>query len=211
MRLLPSSLLGRFVLRILLFLPFWFALWYYSAGVVLMPAVWMSQWTLNLLHPGLIENVMGLARNLQFVTSLEVPVQDAPPGSVGQVVVGVNALVYSWNIPVLLAMLFAADERFFSYSRFFGSFLGLLPLHMWGISFEVMKTLTLQSGPHVQAQLGVTGWQLDLIALGYQFGYLMLPVIGAATLWILMNGSLLQVLLGNQGLMVARPNDDRVK
>ena len=72
---------------------------------------------------------------------------------------------------------------------------GLMPLHVWGISFDLLKTLALQSGAEAHAALGYTGWQLELIGLGYQFGYLMLPVIGAATLWIAMNRRLLLVLL----------------
>ena len=195
MRWLPSSLLGRFFLLTVLWLPIWFAFWYFSAGVILMPAVWLSQWILNLLHPGLIENVEGLARELHFVTGIEVAVPDAPPGAVGQIIIGVNALIYAWNLPVLLALLFAADDRFFSYGRLAIAYFGLMPLYVWGISFDVLKTLALQSGAEAHAYLGYTGWQLELIGLGYQFGYLMLPVIGAASLWIAMNRSLLMVLL----------------
>lgn len=195
MRWLPSSLLGRFFLLTILWLPVWFAFWYLSASVVLMPAVWLSQWILNLLHPGLIENVEGLARELHFVTGIEVAVPDAPPDAVGQIVVGVNALIYAWNLPVLLALLFAAEERFFSYGRLAIAYFGLLPLHVWGITFDVLKTLTLQSGNEAYAAIGYFGWQLELIGLGYQFGYLMLPVIGATTIWIMMNRRLLVVLL----------------
>jgi hypothetical protein len=160
-----------------------------------MPSVWISQWILNLVHPGLIENVEGLARELSFVTGFEVEVPGAPAGAMGQIIVNVNALIYTWNLPVLLALLFAADERFFSYGKLALAYFGLMPLHIWGVSFEVLKTLSLQSGPEVQAELGFATWQMELIGLGYQFGYLMLPVIGAATLWIAMNRRLVLILL----------------
>jgi hypothetical protein len=195
MRLLPSSVLGRFFVLTFLWLPVWFAFWYHAAGVILMPSVWISQWFLNLVHPGLIENVEGLARELSFVTGFEVEVPGAPAGAMGQIIVNVNALIYTWNLPVLLALLFAADERFFSYGKLAIAYFGLMPLHVWGVSFEVLKTLSLQSGPEVQAELGFSTWQMELIGLGYQFGYLMLPVIGAATLWIAMNRRLVLILL----------------
>ncbi len=195
MRLLPTSVLGRFFLSTFLWLPAAFAFWYFVAQVLLMPAVWISQWLLNLMHPGLIENVEGLARELFFVTGLTIDVPGAPAGAVGQAVISVNALVYSWNLPVLLALLFAADERFFTYWRLVIAYIGLMPLHVWGISFDVLKTLALDSGSEIRSELAFQTWHLEVIGLGYQFGFLMLPVIGAATLWIAMNRRFILILL----------------
>ena len=193
--LLPSSLLGRFFLLTFLWLPFWFVLWYQLSGALSIPAVLLSQHAVNLFHPGLIETAEGLGRHVHYGTALDVPMPDAPDGTRGQLLVAVNPLVYSWNLPVLFALLFAADERFFSVTRVLIAYVGLLPLHTWGISFELLSTLALRSGADVQAALGLAGWRLEAVALGYQFGYLMLPVIGAATLWIAMNRDMLRELL----------------
>jgi hypothetical protein len=195
MRLLPRSLLGRLFLVSVLLLPLMFALWYHTANVLVMPAVWLSQWLLNLAFPGLIEQVEGLARQLDVVTGIVVPVASAGPGAQGNLVIESNALIYTWNLPVLLALLFAAQERFFTYWRLALTFIGLIPFHAWGISFEVLKVLSLQSGEEARRFLDLAPWQMELVGLAYQFGYLMLPVIGGATLWIAMNRDLLFELL----------------
>ncbi|HBN0183738.1 TPA: hypothetical protein L1L58_004980, partial [Escherichia coli] len=49
-------------------------------------------------------------------------------------------------------------------------------------------------GSDVTTQLDFAPWQMNAIALGYQFGYLMLPFIAAAGIWILMNRELLDTL-----------------
>lgn len=43
--------------------------------------------------------------------------------------------------------------------------------------------------------MGYSGWPLEFIALAYQFGYLMLPVISATTIWVGMNRELIQGML----------------
>ena len=191
MRWLPSDPLGHFVALTLLLLPLWFIAWFNTADLLLWPAVMGSGALLNALHPGLVEGFEGSARALQVLTGIDVP----RPQGIAQVVVEVNVLSYAWNLPVLFSLLFATDRRFFSYRYVALAYIGLLPLLVWGICFDILKTVALQSGPEAHAFLGYRGFQLELIALGYQFGYLMLPVIGAVVLWVGMNRGMLLLLL----------------
>nr|QZD36657.1 hypothetical protein [Proteus terrae subsp. cibarius] len=105
-----------------------------------------------------------------------------------------NPLLYTWNLPVLMALLFAADERFFSMGRMFLTYVLLLPFQAFGIALDTVKTLAFETGSDVTTQLDFAPWQMNAIALGYQFGYLMLPFIAAAGIWILMNRELLDTL-----------------
>lgn len=189
----PSPL-ARFLAATFLWLPFWFALWYQLAPLLTLPVAWGSELALNTLHPGLIGGHEGAGQGLSFVTRLAVDVPDAPAGAVAELVVAVNPLIYSWNLPVLMALLFAANQPQ-TFLRALVALAGLLPMHIWGVSLDVLKRLALQSSPELHAQIGYSGWELEAIALGYQFGYLMLPVIGAATLWIALNRPFIARLL----------------
>ncbi|MEX8323797.1 exosortase H-associated membrane protein [Klebsiella pneumoniae] len=70
----------------------------------------------------------------------------------------------------------------------------LLPFQAFGIALDTVKTLAFETGSDVTTQLDFAPWQMNAIALGYQFGYLMLPFIAAAGIWILMNRELLDTL-----------------
>lgn len=194
----PSSLLGRFFLAALGWLPVWFFIWYQAAALLSLPVIWLARGALELLAPGVISEIVGYGQDLHFATTVTVTIPDAPPGAIAELVVPVNVLMYSWNLPVLLALLFAADERFFSLSRLVIGYVALLPFHAWGVTFEVLKTLVIQAGPEAAAQVGITGWGREAVALGYQFGYLMLPIIAASSLWIALNRPLLDALLADR-------------
>jgi hypothetical protein len=168
--------------------------WYPLAGLLSTPAVWLGAFVLNLLQDGLIDDLVRAGNNFTLITRLTVAVPDAPPGTVGQIMVEKNPLLYCWNLPVLMALLFAADERFFTMGRMFSTYLLLLPFQAWGIGFDIIKTLAFETGSEVTEQLSLVQWQLDFIAIGYQFGYLMLPLIAASGIWMLMNRELLDTL-----------------
>lgn len=189
MHLRPPDSLWRFFAATLLLLPLWFAVLFLGADAMLWPAVAAAAAILNALHPGLIESVEGSVRALDVVTGIGV---ELPEGA-AQLVVNVNLMSYAWNLPVLFALLFAAPRRFFSAWKLLIAYLGVLPLYCWGMCFDVLKTAALQSGPQAREFLGYAGLELEFIGLAYQFGYLMLPVIGAVALWIGMSRDMLFV------------------
>ena len=65
-----------------------------------------------------------------------------------------------------------------------------------------------QAGPEVAAQVGLTGWGREAVALGYQFGSLMLPIIAASSLWIALNRPLLEALLADRDAAEPPPGSD---
>jgi len=195
-RLRPRSVLGRFFLQTAIWLPIAFFFWYQAAWLLMLPPSWLTEVVLNLIHPGAIDEVVGIGRTTEFRTGFEttVPGPDGTPRT-GQITLAINPLMYSWNLPVLLALLFAADERFFSTTKLIIGYLLLLPAHVWGMTFDALLRLSLQSGPEVREALGFDSWTFEFIGLGYQFGYLMLPFIAAVTVWILLNLRLVESLL----------------
>lgn len=194
-RRVPSSLLGRFFLAALLWLPLWLVIWHQTAPALSQPVVWLSHWTLRWLLPGIIGETLGAGKDLHFATTLTVQVPGAPPGTLGDILVPVNVLAYSWNLPLLLALLQAADQRFFSLERMLVGYLALIPFQAWGVVFAVLKTLSIEAGPAIADQVGIDGWAREAVALGYQFGFLMLPAIAAGSIWIALSRPLLNALL----------------
>jgi len=139
--------------------------------------------------------------NTRFITSLVVPsaqLPNAPAGAVANLVVECNPLIYAWNLPVLVALLLASNQPRTSLRILLGLAV-LLPVHVWGVSFDVLKRAALTSGPAIQEQLALSEWQREAIALGYQFGYLMLPIIASITIWIALNRPFISHLLAKDG------------
>ena len=145
-----SSLLGRFFLASLLWLPVAFLAWYYLAAMLSLPVIWLARAALGLAASGLVHEAIGQPADLHFVTSVAVEYPGTPPGSVAELVVPVNVLKYCWNLPLLLALLFAADERHFSLGRLVLGYLALLPVQAWSVTLEVLKALTLEAGARLQ-------------------------------------------------------------
>jgi len=195
MKLLPDNPLGRFFLLGLLWLPVWFSVWYAMAPLLSAPSTWLASLVLNVFHPGLINDIERSGNIATFVTGLQITVPGGPEGAIGQVVLDKNPLIYSWNLPVLVALLFATGERLLSFNKLLLVYLLLLPFHAWGVGFDLLKTLTLDTGAEIAGQLGYSGWSLEFIGLAYQFGYLMLPVIGATSIWVAMNRELIESML----------------
>ncbi len=185
------SLRGYFG-RVLLWLPVFFALWYFLAPFFNIVPGLASQWVANLIYDNLVVQLESAGRHVEYVTSLTATAAD---GAEGNVVVSLNPLIYSWNIPVLLALCFGVPDALFSNTRVVLAVAALFPLHAWGLVAELFTTLLFRQGAPVAKQLGYSGWQLELAALLYQFGYLMLPVIGALCIWFLANRPLVEALV----------------
>lgn len=195
-KFLPDSPFARFFTGTLLWLPVWLVAWYQLSGFLVAPVIQLARGGVELLNPGLIEKVEPSARNLvTFVTSLRVAVPGEPTGTMGNLVIEMNPLIYCWNLPVMLALLFATDSHDFSFRRLLWAYLFLLPFQAWGVMFDILKSLAIDMGPEVHARLAFSPTTREMIALGYQFGYLMLPVIGGISVWMGMNRGLLHSIL----------------
>ncbi len=189
---MPSDPLRGFLLRTLIWLPICFFAWYYMANLLIWPLVPLADLVLGAALPGVLEAVQLGPREIQFLTHLEVT---APDGRVGTIAFSINPLMYGYNLPLLAALMIAAGETHFSWTRLLVSYVALLPFQLWGVSFDFVKTVIFDAGPEVSAQIGITGWGLEAVALGYQFGYLMMPVISATAVWILLNRRFINSLL----------------
>ncbi|MBU2884328.1 hypothetical protein KO507_00965 [Gilvimarinus agarilyticus] len=179
--------------KVLLWLPVFFVLWYFLSGFFNIIPGLISQWVINLFDQGAVIALESSGKKIDYVTRYLTDV--AGEERQGNVIVTINPLIYSWNIPVLMALCFAVSDKLFSNARVILAVTALFPIHAWGLVAEFFLTIVFKSPPAVAGQIELVQWQKEAIALCYQFGYLMLPVIGAASLWFIANRALVQQLI----------------
>ena len=100
-------------------------------------------------------------------TRLEVVTQ-GPSGKMrGKIDVGAKPGHYAYGLPVFLALLLAARSRALVRRALLG-YLLLLPFQTFGLAFDLLKQMAMAAAGTPGA-LGVSQWQLEGIAYGYQF------------------------------------------
>lgn len=181
--------IGTFVLRTLLWLPACLVAWHLAATQHSAVTGVLAVLLLYLLHPGLVTALEQPAVDLAFVTSLKVT---ASAGQVGVLVPEVNPLLYTYGLAFFLALMLAARARWWTILA--GSAL-LLPFQAWGIAFDFLAQVGIKLGPAVAAQAGLGGWRVEAIAIGYQFGTLILPSLAPVFLWAAFNRPFISGLL----------------
>jgi hypothetical protein len=176
-----------FFIKVLAWLPVTFGVWYYMAIV----ATWPVTWLVDTLMTGLFPQVISAVRQVGY--HLEVSVQylvqagmsGMPKGGVADLIFQVNPLMYGYCLPLYTALILASpsDEG----QKWFRWLVGLCILQLvqvWGVSFHILKVLIFNLDPAVSGQLAFGTWGTNAVALGYQFGYLILPAVAPLVIWI---------------------------
>jgi hypothetical protein len=172
--------LGRFVARVLGWLPVAFLLWYLTAPVLLWPAALVVK---AIAYFGLADLVVGIEQSgatLFFSTSLRPGLATA---KAARVTVDVNMLLYAFGLPLYAALVLAAREPRRSRRLALG-YAALTPFIAWGALADFLKNIAITAGPLITSQTGFVGWQREAIAFGYQLGALILPTVAPAVLWV---------------------------
>ncbi|WP_457671546.1 exosortase H-associated membrane protein [Thiolapillus sp.] len=185
---MPASPIKRFMLKVVLWLPVCFAGWYYMKGVIGVPTFFLVDWIMAATLPEFIKDIefQGHLLNvvLQF-TPPALPGVEAPPGQIAELVFSVNSLMYGYSIPLYTALILATpDEERAKWIHWSIGFVVLVLAQTWGVSFDILQTLLFKLDASLSSQLGFSRLQRELAALGYQFGYLILPAVTPLVLWI---------------------------
>jgi hypothetical protein len=179
--------LPRFVVTTLLVLPLTFALWYFAGPLFTWPVKLIVDAVARVAFADIVRSVEQQASVITFVTSLR-------PGSAqgaGAISVDVNALLYSYGMPMFAALTLAARERGYARKLALGIAV-LLPLVAWGVLADFLKNIAFTAGPLVASQTGFSLAQRQVIAFAYQFGALILPTVAPAAAWVLLHRRFLE-------------------
>ncbi|MFZ1343115.1 exosortase H-associated membrane protein [Thiothrix eikelboomii] len=186
----------RFMLGVLVFLPISFALWYLAALVHLAPLTWVTeqllQWTFPqaVLWLKLDGSTLVLASNFSTNPS---GVIVSPPVSDDLMGFHLNPLIYTYSLPLLMALILATPATNKWQQLGWGGLLWL-PIAGFSMFFSVLKVLSFDVGLAFQQQQALSPWMLEMIALAYQMGTLILPMIAPLVIWMALNRKFLLTL-----------------
>lgn len=182
--------LGRFVVKVILWLPVAFVVWYFGAPLLLWPVKLMLAGIAQAGLPDLVTAVEQKAAVFTFATALR-------PGEAlnapGHITVDVDGLLYSFGMPLYAALVLAARDPRWPRTLALG-YAVQLPFVSWGVLADFLKNVAITSGPLVASQTGFSAWQREAIAFAFQFGSLILPTVVPAVTWVLTHRAFLERL-----------------
>ena len=176
--------LGRFVARVLAWLPPTFALWYVSAAWHLAPVIWLSELILRSWLPEAVAGLRLQGSEVLMVTQFgEVAghlVANPPPGeNLGFLS---NPLSFSYSLPVFAALALATPSP---REWWLPAGLGILMLvEVASMVATLLKILAFDVGSVFVAQQQWGGPARNATAMAYQFGSLLLPMVTPVVLWL---------------------------
>lgn len=184
---LQAGLLIRFLALAVLALIVLLPLWYWAAQWFAAPAIWLAGTVMQAVFPWVDSfEREGVNAVLHTFVQIRMPGRNGAADALGEVVSEVSYPTYGYGMVLLWAMLLAARTPRWWLKGLLGSAL-LLPVQAWGICFQWLRDVVLLSGPAGAAYLRYPIWVHELIAYGYQFGFLMLTPVAPIMLWLLLN------------------------
>jgi hypothetical protein len=195
--------LKRFMLSALLWLPLMFFLWFWFAAPLVWPVIQLAKLVLLKAWPQVFTAVSQGADLLdaqgrvlghpgylmQLSTSVMVNVAPAgQPAQFGLIEPTVNPMIYGYSLPLFAGLVMATPLS--RGQRLIQCALGIPLLWMaqtFGAVSESLKTAIIDTGSFGLEAAQRAALSPNLIALCYQFGYLILPSLLPAVLWICLN------------------------
>ena len=190
-----------FLLKVTLWLPVAFGAWYYLSIMHVAPIAWLSDAGLAGLFPELFSGARQSGNLLEIDTVIDASVIGNAAATGGTIGFDINPLIFGYGLPLLTGLILASpgeiENKIF---KIVGGGLILLPFQVWGVSFDALKTVYFGLGQGVaeQAYQGA-GLPPDVVALGYQLGFLILPAVTPILVWIGMHPDFIRVLAPRLG------------
>lgn len=202
--------LKRFMLSALLWLPLMFFLWFWFAAPLVWPVVELSRLTLLKFWPQVFTAVAQGADLLDahgrvlahpgylIQLSTNVLVNVAAAGAApkfGFIEPTVNPMIYGYSLPLFVGLVMATPLG--ARQRLAQCAVGLALIWLaqtFGVVAESLKAIAIDAGPAGAQAAQRAGLSLNLIALCYQFGYLILPALLPAAMWIVGNRGFIEAL-----------------
>jgi hypothetical protein len=171
-----------FVLKVVLWLPIFYAVWYWVLTKAMTPpSAWLSMQLLKMLYPSVIDRLMTEDGYVTIVTLLQA--EKVASGDGFQLAFQINALKYSFGVSLYLALSAATPRTGRFENMVLGALFLLIPL-VWGIVFETLKILAFDLSDQFLPIAQLSPIQLEFLALGYQWGSLLLPLLLPVIVWL---------------------------
>lgn len=176
----PRSVIVVFFFRALVFLVASLALWYWARTLVVMPVAAVAEWAMIFFFPGWVSGseLDGITQTL--LTRLPI---SQTGGRIADLAPEARVLTYCYGLPLLLALFLAARAKGIWWKLPLCA-VGMLPFQAWGVCFSWLVQVAVQHGPVTRATTYFNDWSVNLIGLGYQIGFLLLPTLVPMLMWL---------------------------
>lgn len=175
-----ASSLSGFFAAALLWLLLALALWYPLRHGMLLPPAWLAREVMTTVFPRWASGAELDGATQVLLTTLRVWSADNRPGELAP---EANGLVYAYGAPLLAALLLASRPRGWWWKLPAG-LLALVPFQAWGICLHWLLQVAVVMGEQTRGQTRFGPFETNLIAAGYQFGFLILPTLAPVLLWL---------------------------
>jgi len=206
----------EFALKAALWLPLSFVVWFGLAPLWVLAPTLLARKVLLGFWPGLFTalaqggdlldasgRVVAHAGYLLTLTTsiiVHVPASAGSASGVGVLEPTLNPMIYAYSLPLFSGLAMATPlssrRRLFELAV---AFIVIWLAQAFGIVAESLKFVAIEAGAEGAAATAKAGLSPSAIALAYQFGYLILPAVVPAALWIGLNRSFIERLVRRDG------------
>jgi len=164
----------------------WAVAWFLALTILWMQvSAWTSYPAASIAHIVLGNGATGWVRSIHNAPGLlQVDtriVVDIPGKGQGELVAEADPARYAYGFPLFLALLLASGSRHLLRRALAGYVILLIP-QTFSVVLDILKQIIVAAGS--PGPLGIAQWQMECIALGYQFGSLLLPTLAPVALWL---------------------------
>ena len=211
-RMMRISPVHEFALKAALWLPLSFVIWFWAAPLWVWPAAALAKSVLLGLWPNLFTALSqggdvldasgraiahaGYLLTLTTSVTVTVPASAGSAGGVGVLEPTLNPMVYAYSLPLFTGLAMATPlttaRRLF---ELLIAFVVIWIAQVFGIVAESLKFVAFEAGAEGVAAIARAGLAPNAIALAYQFGFLILPAVVPAALWIGLNRRFIERLV----------------
>jgi len=194
---MPAASIGRFVLRVAVWLPPAFLVWYLAGPLLAWPIALLTTAVAKIGFADIVQAVEQQGHLVVIVSTLKPTLSTTQSMASGVLSIELNVLLYSFGFPMLVALALAAGQPHALRTLLLG-YAVLAPFVTWGLIAEFLKHIVFDAGPGVASQTGFTSVQREVIAFAYQFGVLILPTVAPAVFWVLTHRRFLEGLAARE-------------
>lgn len=189
----------RFFVKALFWLAVALAVWYPLRQWMVLPAAWLAGSVMAWTFPRWVTGVELTGGVQVLLTQLNVWSPDNRPGLLAP---EANGLSYAYGAPLLAALLLASRSPGLWWKLPAG-LLAQVPFQAWGICFTWLLQVAVVAGEQTAMQTRFGPWAANLIAAGYQFGFLVLPTLVPVVIWLICDSRVLAGALITQAPVTA--------
>lgn len=189
---MTNSRIARFLLTSVVALVVLIVPWYYLSPYIAIPVVAVAgelmQFTFGWVKGYEQHGTVGT-----LITSLHVLVPQNGRLEIADMAPEVNYRTYGYGLALLWALLIASRAQRMTFKMALGTLI-LVPSQAISMCFRWLREALLTAGVDVWQQTGLPRWVTEVIAYGYQFGFLMLTPLVPVLLWLVLDRAFVRQL-----------------